>query len=163
MRVELRAVEIADLPIFFAQQREPEANRMAAFPARDREAFDAHWARIRKQTTTIRTIVCDGRVAGNIVAWEMSGLTLVGYWLGREFWGRGVATRALARFLDVVTTRPLHARVVTDNLASIRVLAKCGFAPVPGSVEVDPADGVEEILYQLDGGDRPGSHVSFQR
>ena len=51
-RVQLRAVVEADLPIFFEHQRDPESNAMAAFPARDREAFDAHWAKILADPTT---------------------------------------------------------------------------------------------------------------
>ena len=38
-RVVLREVVDADLPIFFAHQRDPESTRMAAFPARDHDAF----------------------------------------------------------------------------------------------------------------------------
>ena len=41
----LREVVDSDLDAFFEHQREPEANRMAAFPARDREAFDEHQGR----------------------------------------------------------------------------------------------------------------------
>lgn len=148
--VALRAVADDDLPIFFEHQRDPDACRMAAFPSREREAFDAHWAKIRADPcSTIRTIVFDGRVAGNICAWEMSGLTFVGYWIGRDLWGKGVATRALRLFLDVVTARPIHAHVATANAGSIRVLEKCGFIPVEGSLETG-ADGVEEILYRFD-------------
>ncbi len=51
----------------------------------------------------------------------------MGYWLGREYWGKGIATRALSLFLDQVTARPLYAYVAKHNLASIRVLQKCGF------------------------------------
>ena len=51
----------------------------------------------------------------------------ISYWLGREFWGKGIATQALGLFLQVVTSRPLTARVAKDNLASIRVLEKNGF------------------------------------
>jgi RimJ/RimL family protein N-acetyltransferase len=132
--VRLRNVVEDDLPVFFAQQLDPEAVRMAEFPPRDREAFMVHWARIlAEETTTVRTILSGGRVAGNVVSWEMAGLTLVGYWLGREFWGRGVATRALAQFLGVVSSRPLHARVTTSNSASTRVLEKCGFVAVPAA------------------------------
>jgi RimJ/RimL family protein N-acetyltransferase len=148
--VRLRSVIEDDLLVFFEQQLDPVAVRMAAFRPRDRESFMAHWRRIlADETTTVRTIVADGHVAGNVVAWQLSGLTLVGYWIGRELWGRGVATRALESFLRVVTARPLHARVATSNAASIRVLEKCGFAPVPGSVEVTADDGVEEGLYRL--------------
>jgi len=44
--VRLRAVQPSDLPIFFEQQLDPEATRMAAFPARSHDAFMAHWTKI---------------------------------------------------------------------------------------------------------------------
>lgn len=156
--VRLRDVTAGDLPLFFEHQLDPEAARMAAFPVRDRETFMAHWTRILGDDSIIkRTILVDGRVAGNIVSFEHSGEREVGYWLGREYWGRGVATRALAAFLDQVQARPLRARVAKHNIASRRVLEKCGFtvygegAGVPGA----GGGGVEEVLLQLgvDGGD----------
>ena len=88
--VRLRAVEASDLPIFFAQQLDPEATRMAAFPSRDHDAFMAHWAKIMAgpKENVIRTIVFQGQVAGNIGSWEQAGERNVGFWLGREFWGK---------------------------------------------------------------------------
>jgi RimJ/RimL family protein N-acetyltransferase len=124
----LRDVIASDLPIFFEQQFDPVANQMAAFPARDRDAFMAHWAKIMADEANIlKTILYDDQVAGNIVSWEHDGEQEVGYWLGREYWGKGIATQALALLLKQVTTRPLVAYVVKHNLASIRVLEKCGF------------------------------------
>ena len=124
----LRDVVESDLPIFFEQQLDPIANQMAAFPPRDREAFVAHWAKILADDINIlKTILYDDQVAGNIVSWEHSGEREVGYWLGREFWCQGIATRALSLFLEHVTTRPLYAHVAKHNLASRRVLEKCGF------------------------------------
>jgi RimJ/RimL family protein N-acetyltransferase len=52
---------------------------------------------------------------------------LVGYWIGKEYWGRGIATAALQEFLTHLKMRPLHAYVAKHNKASIRVLEKCGF------------------------------------
>jgi RimJ/RimL family protein N-acetyltransferase len=66
-------------------------------------------------------------VAGNIVCFEDQGERLVGYWIGRGFWGLGIATAALAAFLRQIPARPLVARVVRHNVASRRVLEKCGF------------------------------------
>ena len=124
----LRDVVESDLPTFFEHQQDPEATAMADFPARDREAFDAHWARIlADDTLTKKTIVVEGQVAGNAVSWRQDGRRLVGYWLGKEFWGKGIATRALAELVDELGTRPLHAYVATTNIGSIRVLEKCGF------------------------------------
>jgi RimJ/RimL family protein N-acetyltransferase len=129
--VALRVVLPSDLPLFFEHQRDPAASRMAAFTARDpgdRRAFDAHWNRIRADPgITLRTVVCGTTVAGYVVAFERSGQPEVGYWIGRSYWGRGIATAALRLFLAVLPARPLFARVAADNAGSIRVLEKCGF------------------------------------
>jgi RimJ/RimL family protein N-acetyltransferase len=126
--VQLRDVQESDLAIFFEQQRDPLANQMAAFPAREQETFIAHWAKIMKdETVTLKTILFEGQVAGNLVSFVLSGEREVGYWLGREFWGKGIATRALSEFLKQVKERPLYAHVARHNIASLRVLEKCGF------------------------------------
>ena len=54
----------------------------------------------------------------------------IGYWLGEEYWGRGIATtavRALTRqaFATFELNR-LFAVPYADNTASIRVLVKAG-------------------------------------
>ncbi len=130
--VQLREVTEDDLPVFFEFQLDPEANYMAAFTARDpsdRDAFDKHWAKILADDSIVkRAILCDGQVVGSIARFEQDGRPEIGYWIGRQFWGKGIATRALAAFLDVVTERPLYAAAAKDNAASIRVLEKCGFA-----------------------------------
>lgn len=126
--VRLREVLDSDLPIFFEQQLDPDATQMANFPAREREAFMAHWAKIRGDAAdSLRTILCDGQVAGNIVSWEQAGEREVGYWIGKDYWGRGIATRALSEFLSLLPARPLYAHVARHNFASRRVLEKCGF------------------------------------
>jgi RimJ/RimL family protein N-acetyltransferase len=128
--VRLRNVEPNDLPIFYDQQLDPDATRMAAFPSRDRASFDAHWERniLGNPDAIIQTILFDGEVAGNIGSWSQDDTRLVGYWIGKEYWGKKVATRALASFLRLVTDRPLHAHVAKHNVGSIRVLEKCGFS-----------------------------------
>jgi RimJ/RimL family protein N-acetyltransferase len=126
--VRLRDVTETDLPIFFEHQLDPDAAQMAAFPPRERDAFMAHWAKILADATVGKqTILVDERVAGNIVSFEQSGEREVGYWLGRDYWGRGVATKALAAFLAQETARPLYAYVAKHNIGSQRVLEKCGF------------------------------------
>ena len=126
--VLLRDVEESDLPFFFEHQLDPEATYMAGFPARDRESFMAHWNRTMEDESVVQeTVLVEGEVAGNIVSFENSGEREVGYWIGREFWGRGVATRALAGFLRLEARRPLYASVARHNVASIKVLENCGF------------------------------------
>lgn len=105
---------------------------MAAFTASDpadRAAFLAHWARIRADpSNVIQTILADGAVAGSVSSYqEQQGKPEVTYWLGKAFWGQGIATRALALFLERMTVRPVYARAAKDNAGSRRVLEKCGF------------------------------------
>ena len=150
--VRLRDVVEGDLPVFYEHQRDPEATRMAAFPSREREAFMAHWASILADESLIKmTILYDGQVAGNIVSWEQAGQRLVGYWIGREYWGKGVATRALAAFVEQVKARPLFAYVAKHNAASMRVLEKCGFTRVGESAAMldDSGAVVEEVVMRL--------------
>lgn len=141
--VTLREVHEGDLPIFFEQQLDPEATHMAAFPARAYDAFMAHWAKSMAQEATIlKTILFQGNVAGNIVCWEDSGERQVGYWLGKEYWGKGIASAALSQFLRHVKERPLYAHVAKHNIASIRVLQKCGFI-ISGEEKFTEPDGKE--------------------
>ena len=149
--VRLRDVTEGDLPILFEQQMDPVANAVAAFPARERADFMAHWARILSDASVIkRTILSSGLVAGNIVSFERNGQREVGYWLGREYWGQGIASKALAGFLRHVPGRPLYARVAKHNVASLRVLQKCGFAIVDEDLgAIDVGDEVEEYVLKL--------------
>jgi RimJ/RimL family protein N-acetyltransferase len=110
--IKLRPVEPADVEAFFEHQSDPVAAAMAAFPARDREAHSAHWKRITTDPgVVIRTIVVDRAVAGNVVSWTEGGRRLVGYWIGREDWGRGVASAALGAFVREIAERPIFAFV----------------------------------------------------
>jgi RimJ/RimL family protein N-acetyltransferase len=148
----IRDVVEADIPIFFEHQRDPEATRMALFPARDWDAFTAHWQKIlANDELTKRTVLFGEEVAGNVVMFDRDEKRLIGYWIGREFWGKGLATKALAELLTEVTERPLHAYVATSNLGSIRVLEKCGFTLVRHETEHDESLGeeVEEALFVL--------------
>jgi RimJ/RimL family protein N-acetyltransferase len=126
--VRLREVVDSDLDVFFEIQADPIAYALAGVATRDRTAFVEHWARIRNDPeTVIRTIDLDGVVAGNVLSFVADGKRVVGYWIAREFWGRGIATEALARLLEIVSERPLEATVLPGNDASVRVLEKNGF------------------------------------
>lgn len=128
---------------------------MAALTAEDTEdkdAFDAHWRRILADESIVKkTILFDGNVAGNVSAFEQFGEREVSYWVGREFWGRGIATKALSQFLDEVEDRPLYARAAKDNSASIRVLEKCGFTLSGEDKGFSNARGeeAEEFVFRL--------------
>lgn len=80
-------------------------------------------------------IEVDGIVAGGIgvepYRGERTGVAALGYWLGQAYWGRGIGTDAARRLSDEALTngglRRLEARAFAPNVASARVLEKCGF------------------------------------
>jgi RimJ/RimL family protein N-acetyltransferase len=153
--VFLRDVIDDDLAVFFTQQLDPEANFMAAFTAKDpadRTAFTAHWAKTRSDDGIIKkTILWGDQIAGSIVVYPDQGRLEVGYWLGKQFWGRHIATQALRALLEEVKTRPLYARVAKDNIASLRVLEHCGFIIIGEDAGYSYARGhdVEEFVLAL--------------
>jgi RimJ/RimL family protein N-acetyltransferase len=141
--VFIREVVDDDLPIFFEHQADPAAYTLADFPPRDHDAFFAHWAGRRELPNTWqRTIVADGQVVGHVQSFVRDGVQEVGYWLGREFWGRGYASAALAQFLPLVPVRPLYANLAKSNIGSRRVLEKSGFVVI--------RDEAKDLLMRLD-------------
>jgi RimJ/RimL family protein N-acetyltransferase len=126
--IRLRTVERGDLPEMFLMQRDPESNRMAATIPRSAEAFDAHWAdALCDPSVTAKAILLGEALVGFVGCFVRDSRPNVGYWISREYWGKGIASRALQLFLLEVPTRPLYAHVATNNGASLRVLQKCGF------------------------------------
>jgi RimJ/RimL family protein N-acetyltransferase len=150
----LRAVIDEDLPVFYRQQVDPESVRMAAVASRDEPAFMAHWRTtvLARPDALVRTVVApDGAAAGHVVCFEADGVPLVGYWIGREYWGQGLATRALRALLEEVPRRPLYAHAACHNVASLRVLEKCGFVVIERRSVPDAALGmtVDEAVLEL--------------
>lgn len=155
LQVHLRAIDPSDLAVFFEQQRDPAANFTAAFTSQnpyDRQAFDVHWAKIMADPKiVIRTIVTGEKIAGYVLHHSWFGEPEVSYWLGREFWGQGIATAALIEFVHQQALRPLYGRVAKDNIASRRVLEKCGFIHFGEDRGFSNARGeeVEELILVL--------------
>jgi RimJ/RimL family protein N-acetyltransferase len=146
--VRLRDVVEADLEVFLAQEHDPEAVRRSRFPAREREAFIRHWTTkvLGDPTVHVQAVLVDGELAGNLVAWWEGDQRFIGYWFGREFWGRGIGTQAMTLFLRKEQARPLHADPFHANTASVRLLEKHGFQR-KGTIKHDED---EHILLILD-------------
>ncbi|MFF1677354.1 GNAT family N-acetyltransferase [Streptomyces sp. NPDC058256] len=139
--VRIRDVQDADLELFYEQQLDAEAVRRSRFPSREREVFMNHWVTkvLGDSTAFVQTVTVAGEPAGNIVAWwedqkDQEGhpgpqdpRRFIGYWFGRPYWGRGIATEALTLFLRLENNRPLYADPFTGNTASVRLLEKHGF------------------------------------
>ena len=154
--VSLRPVRPEDLDRFFDHMQDAGAVWMAAFTPpdpSDREAFDAHWARLFADHTVLtRTIEVEGEVVGHIASFDMLGDREITYWIDRDAWGRGVATAALLSFCGIERTRPLHGRAARDNTASVRVLEKAGFIHVGDDRGFATArnEEIDEVVYRLD-------------
>lgn len=132
MAVTLRDVDESDLAIFFEYQQDPVANHMAAFTTEDPAdwaAFHDHWTRILADDGIVIQCITLNQdlVVGHVLSFEQFGEREVSYWVERENWNKGIATDALLQFLPRIATRPLYARAAKDNIASRRVLEKCGF------------------------------------
>jgi RimJ/RimL family protein N-acetyltransferase len=154
--VSIRDVTAADLEVFWEQQQDDVANRMAAFTVEDpsdRAAFDDRWRRIMSDDTAIKKVILlDGEMVGGVFCHRWFGEPEVAYGIDRAIWGRGIASQALALLLEEVSERPLHARAAADNLGSIRVLEKCGFRRVGSEMSFANARGqeIEEAIFVLD-------------
>ena len=154
MEIHLRDVIESDFPIFFEHQCDPVSARMAAFGTKDpdRDALAARWRKSLSDTSTFqRAIVVNHAVVGFVASFKREGQLEVTYWIARTHWGRGIATAALSRLLQSVTTRPIYASAAKDNLGSLRVLAKCGFAVRTSGKAFANARGeeIDELFLEL--------------
>lgn len=128
-KILLRPVIESDLSILFEQQLDRDAVALSAYPAKDKGEFMRHWEGILKNKAIVaQTIIYKDKIAGHIICWKEGKFEQrVGYWIGKQFWGRGIATSALMEFLAEIKVRPLYAHVANHNVASQRVLEKNGF------------------------------------
>ena len=107
------------------------------FPSPYTRADADAWIRVQLDGPQVRNwaIEVDGALAGGIGltsgAFEHAGNLAIGYWVGKRFWGRGVASDALRALTAhaVATLRPrrLWANVMAANAPSARVLEKAGY------------------------------------
>ncbi len=154
-QLNLRQTQKPDLELFFQFQLDKEANYLAAFTSKDPTDKEAYFEKFTKllndPTINMQTILVDETIAGSIAKFEMEGDTEITYWIDRNFWGKGIATTALKKFLTVENTRPIFGRVAFDNLGSQKVLEKCGFVKIgkdKGFANARQTE-IEEFIYKL--------------
>lgn len=128
MSITLRPLHPDDIPTLYAHQSDRDASQMAVATPRDWPTYTAHVAKVMVDPEVhTRAILLDSVVVGQVSKFMLDGQPSVGYRIAKEYWGKGIASEALALLLQEVTLRPLHARAARSNVASIRVLEKCGF------------------------------------
>jgi [ribosomal protein S5]-alanine N-acetyltransferase len=153
--VTLRPSTPDDASVIFQIEADPEGRRMAAFGGANDDselAFRARWERmLADSTVSVRTVLWSGNIVGSVYHFPLFNKPSVAYWIAREVWGKRIATRALTAFLQEIPTRPLFARVATDNVASRKVLENCGFRRIGvdrGFARFRGAE-IEELIYRL--------------
>lgn len=143
-RLLFRSHEAGDLDAFCAMEADAEVRRYVGGAPRTKEAAEqrfreramcpvdgrlAMWASVLK---------ADDRYVGRCGLYphleggeEVAGEGVLGFYLAREFWGRGLATEAGRAFVNFGFDELNLTRIVTsvqvENAASIRVLEKLGF------------------------------------
>lgn len=93
------------------------------------------WVNVGSKSGHIQAIEFNGTLVGCISAtfgnFEYSHSAELGYWLGQKYWNKGIATRAVKIFTQTLFNNTDVARLfvsmVSENIASIRVLEKNGF------------------------------------
>lgn len=153
--IALVKTEKDDLNAFFQFQLDEEANYLAAFTPKDSNNKTAYIEKYTKfltdPTINMQTIKIDDEIVGSIAKFVRGGDAEITYWMDKKFWGKGIATTALKKFLAIENTRPIFGRVAFDNFASQRVLEKAGFMKVgtdKGFANARQTE-IEEFIYKL--------------
>ena len=118
----------------------------------DKTAYiNKHTKLLDDPTANYQTILLDNIIIGSIAKFVMEGEAEITYWIDRKYWGQGIATKALNKFLAIETIRPIFGRVAFDNFGSQKVLEKCGFGIVGSEKGFANARQIEieEFIYKL--------------
>lgn len=157
MNIELRERTEAHVRIYFAKTRDAEIQAMLPQAAETLEqALEAYRKTGQPGASSYgRTVYADGRYVGDIWCYCMDASetpnAMLSYCLfEKSFWGRGIATDALRRFLKEITPRfglkTVGAFAYCSNIASLRVLEKNGFE----RAELFTENGIASAYYQKD-------------
>lgn len=134
LEIILRPTVTADLDTLFQFQIDKEGGYLAAFMPKDPtdklSYINKYTKLLNDETVNHQTIILDKNIVGSISKFIMKGDTEITYWIDRKYWGRGIATQALEKFLSLESSRPIFGRVAFDNFGSQRVLEKCGFTKI---------------------------------
>lgn len=153
--LELKNTELNDLEVLFDFQLDQKANYLAAFTSKDptdKISYLEKWTKLLSNTSiNSKTIFIKNKIVGSIAKYEIDGVAEITYWIGKEFWRKGIASNALCLFLEIEKKRPINGRVAFDNFGSIKVLEINGFKQI--GIEKGFSNSrnmeIDEIIYQL--------------
>lgn len=123
--------------IFYSYASKPEVTKYVSWPTHQSIEDTRHFLKYARQgwlsgtdySYSIR-LKNNNNLLGSIGAMNDSGKVQFGYCLSPTYWGKGYATEACRLLMDLLTNESLVYRiwtvVDTENIASIKVLRKCG-------------------------------------
>ena len=135
----LRPWQLDDVDALSRVANDPDVARYMnhRFPSPYTRADAEAWIRLKLDEPAALhwAIDVDGALAGGIGLipgdLEHAGNVAIGYWLGKRWWGKGIASDALraltAHALATLRPRRLWANVMGANAPSARVLEKAGY------------------------------------
>ncbi len=139
MKISLRDYTLADIDrlVLLANNENVSRYLVDTFPF-PYTVQDARWwieTGAGECGTITRVIVCDDEFVGSVGLMPATGwrahVAEIGYWVAEPYWGRGIATAALREMTEYafreLGCEKLVAPVLVPNVASMRVLAKCGY------------------------------------
>jgi len=156
VNMQLRKTTTEDLETLFVFQADEESNRVAAFNSpdpKDKSAYMKKWTKIvANPAINMQTIFVDDILAGSVIHFDLGDETNISYWIDRQHWGRGIASKAVQQFLGTTGKKVLFGRVAFDNIGSQKVLERNGFVRI--GAERGFANGrgeeIEEFVYKLE-------------
>ncbi len=155
--VALSPLRDSDHAPLFAFQNDHEAHFQAGGGrvCEDEAAYRDYLGKAAAAGGMFRTILLEGAPVGYIASFDRLKKREISYWIGREHWGQGIASKAVALWLDEVPLPAggLFARAAKDHPASARVLTKNGFTAFEDDTYFSDIRGaeVEEVLYRIGG------------
>ncbi len=130
-KLTLRRVVESDFDWMYEMERDEESCMMAAFiapPQSPEEFAESRRKRLASLEDLSHTIEVNGEPAGGVLCYPFEDGRAIGYWIKREFWGKGVASEAVKLFVrQQANGSPFYAMVAFDNLGSRKVLERNGF------------------------------------
>lgn len=164
-RLVLRPLTRADIPALVPLADDAEvATRTASIPYPfTRQDAEAWMEKLRRSGDRAKQIVFalerreDNAFLGAL-GFEVAGVgepAVIGFWLGRAYWGRGYMAEAIRRLLayafEEVGVIAVRAAAFPDNLRSIRLQERLGMRRVGHEIRPAPARGGDRlvVVYEL--------------
>ena len=126
-RLLLRPWEVSDAQALYIQAHNPIIGKRCGWPAH--KSVEESREIIQSDNTLIGSIglLLQGESRLSVGENEAE----IGYWLGEDFWGKGYMTEAALQVIhyafEELHLTGLWASVYKENIASQRVIEKCGF------------------------------------